>query len=351
MNNKIYEALTYDDVLLVPQYSNIESRSQIHLTTDMGNGLVLQLPVIASPMDTISGKSMSVAMDQAGGMAVIHRYNTVEEQIEMLTSAISSGAGNAGVAVGVTGDYLLRATAAMDAGANFVCVDVAHGHHILVKNAIESLRAELGPCFHIMAGNVATVEGFDALAEWGADSIRCNIGGGSICTTRIQTGHGVPGLHTLFECASSGHAGKVRIIADGGIRTSGDIVKALAAGADAVMVGSMLAGTIESTGELIHEYDATTGKRISKKVYRGMASAEAQNDWRGRTSSLEGVSTIVPFKGAVGDILTKLEGGIRSGLSYSGATNVAELHAKAKFIRQTGAGKVESGAHALTKRE
>tara|TARA_A200000159_G_scaffold161830_1_gene184475 strand:+ start:4703 stop:5755 length:1053 start_codon:yes stop_codon:yes gene_type:complete len=349
MSKKIYEALAYDDVLLVPQYSDIESRSQVHLTTDMGGGLVLELPIIASPMDTISGPAMCTAMDKAGGVAVVHRYNSVEEQADAVSTAVSSGAGNVGAAVGVTGDYLLRATTAMDLGANFVCVDVAHGHHILVKKAIQSLRAELGSSFHIMAGNVATLEGFDALAQWGADSIRCNIGGGSICTTRIQTGHGVPGLHTLFECAASEHAGRVRIIADGGIRTSGDIVKAYAAGADAVMLGSMLAGTRESTGELIHEYNPVTGERESKKAYRGMASAEAQNDWRGRTSSLEGVSTTVTFKGGVGEILARLEGGIRSGLSYSGATNIAELHHKAKFVRQTGAGKIESGAHVMTR--
>ena len=346
-DKRIHEALAYDDVLLVPQYSEIESRSQVSLTTDMGNGLVLNLPVIASPMDTISGPAMCSVLDTAGGVGILHRYNTVEKQVENVRTAIGEKTRNVGVAVGVTGDYLLRALSASDAGANVVCVDVAHGHHTLVEKAIKTLREALGQDFHIMAGNVATLEGFDALADWGADSVRCNIGGGSICTTRIQTGHGVPGLHTLFECASSDNAGRVKIIADGGLRSSGDVVKAYAAGADVVMLGSMLAGTTESCGELIHEYNPVTGKRESKKVYRGMASPEAQNDWRGRTSSLEGISATVPFKGEATAVLSKLEGGIRSGLSYSGAVSIPELHSKARFIRQTPAGKAESGAHVL----
>lgn len=347
-NNKIYEALTYDDVLLVPQYSDIESRSQVSLTTDMGKGFVLGLPIIASPMDTISGAPMCKSLDVAGGAAIIHRYNTIEEQVNIATTAMEKGARTLGAAIGVTGDYIERATALHDAGVRVLCVDVAHGHHILVQTAINRLKETFGSNVHLMAGNVATVEGFDALASWGADSVRCNIGGGSICTTRIQTGHGVPGLHTIFDCASSEYAGTVKIIADGGIRTSGDIVKALAAGADAVMLGSMLSGTSESNGDVIYSYNPATGERETMKAYRGMASAEAQNDWRGRTSSLEGIATTVPFKGDVGPILQKLEGGIRSGLSYSGATTISELHAKAKFLRQTNAGRVESGAHALT---
>lgn len=347
-DTKIYEALTYDDVLLVPQYSEIESRSQISLATDMGKGFVLGLPIIASPMDTISEAPMCRALDIAGGTAIVHRYNTIDEQVEIVEEAFEKGTRTLGAAIGVTGDYLERAIALHDAGVRVLCVDVAHGHHILVQTAVNRLKETFGSNVHLMAGNVATVEGFDALASWGVDSIRCNIGGGSICTTRIQTGHGVPGLHTLFDCASSEYAGKVKIIADGGIRTSGDIVKALAAGADAVMLGSMLSGTTESCGNVIYTYNPRTGERDMVKSYRGMASAEAQRDWRGRTSSLEGIATTVPFKGDVGPILRSLEGGIRSGLSYSGAANVAELHAKAKFIRQTNAGKMESGAHVLT---
>ena len=189
-----------------------------------------------------------------------------------------------------------------------------------------------------MAGNVATLEGINDLADWGADSVRCNIGGGSICSTRIQTGHGVPGLHTIIECARTDR--DVAIIADGGIRNSGDAVKALAAGADAVMCGSLFAGTDETPGKIHEESDGTRWK-----VYRGMASKEAQVSWRGRYSSYEGVSAMVPYRGSAGSIIEDLERGIRSGLSYSGARSLSEFSSKAQFIRQTAAGQQESAAH------
>jgi IMP dehydrogenase len=210
-----------------------------------------------------------------------------------------------------------------------------------MERAIKSIRELLNDSVHIMAGNVATLEAFNDLADWGADSIRCNIGGGSICSTRIQTGHGMPGLQTLFECAKTDRSTK--IIADGGIRTSGDIVKALAAGADFVMLGSMLAGADESPGEKI-----ITLKGVQKE-YRGMASKEAQLDWRGKFSSNEGVSTLIPYKGPVEHILEDLKNGITSGLSYSGARTILELQTKAKFIRQTNAGQIEGLTHILRK--
>ena len=177
------------------------------------------------------------------------------------------------------------------------------------------------------------------MVDWGADSVRCNIGGGSICSTRIQTGHGVPGLHTIINCARSDR--NAPIIADGGIRNSGDIVKALAAGADFVMLGSLLAGTDEAPGDVI------STRKGKVKAYRGMASKDAQVEWRGRTSSLEGIATTVPYKGPVADILDDLERGIRSGFSYSGARNLQELQQKAKFIRQTRSGQLESSTHIL----
>jgi IMP dehydrogenase len=294
-------------------------------------------------MDTVTEWGMCRVMDEQGGIGIIHRYNTPEQQTAQVARAIENGSKNVGAAVGVTGDYLDRAISLVGEGVKVVCVDVAHGHHSLMETAIKSLRDSLDDDVHIMAGNVATLEGFNALASWGADSVRCNIGGGSICTTRLQTGHGVPGLHTIFECASSEYAGEVKIIADGGIRNSGDIVKALAAGADFVMLGSLLAGTTEAPGELIQNFGNNHGD--SRKVYRGMASADAQQEWRGRTSSLEGIATTIPFKGRADETLNMLEGGIRSGLSYSGARTIAELHRKAVFIRQTDAGRTESDAH------
>ena len=328
--------ITYDDVLLVPQYSDIISRKEVNLTTDFGKGIELSLPIIASPMDTVSEADMAGNLNELGGLSIIHRYNTVEEQSAMIASLGKKVL--VGAAVGVLDDYMDRSRAAIEAGAKVICIDVAHGHHVLVKRAIQSIRELVGDDIHIMAGNVATLEGFNDLADWGADSIRCNIGGGSICTTRIQTGHGVPGLETILQCAKSDRDAK--IIADGGIKNSGDIVKAFAAGADAVMLGSLLAGTDCSPGTI---FKTETGEL--RKTYRGMASADAQRDWRGRVSSCEGISSSVPYRGKLADVIKELDRGIRSGLSYSGARSVRELQAKAQWMQQSNAGATESSAH------
>ena len=220
-------------------------------------------------------------------------------------------------------------------------MDVAHGHHILVKSAIEKLR-NLFPTIHLMAGNIATPEAFKDLESWGVDSIKVGIGGGSICSTRLQTGHGIPTFQSIMDCKMCSPDSKVKLIADGGIKNSGDIVKALAAGADFVMLGSILAGTEETPGEIFHTEDGTT------KIYRGMASKEAQRNWKGDYSSNEGISTTIPYKGPVHKILKDLEKGITSGFSYSGAKNVKDLQIKARFIRQTNASCLESGTHILT---
>jgi IMP dehydrogenase len=210
-----------------------------------------------------------------------------------------------------------------------------------MQKAIRDVRTVVGTGIHIMAGNVATKDGYEDLSRWGADSVRCNVGGGSICSTRIQAGSGYPGLQTLFDCSSSDFSGRVPIIADGGIRNSGDIVKALAAGADFVMLGSLLSGTEETPSDTIEVGGET------RKVYRGMASREAQLAWRGKTSSLEGVATTVAHKGSVEHILSDLERGIRSGLSYSGARTIEDFQTVAEFVRQTRAGTVESGTHIM----
>lgn len=292
------ELLSYDDVLLLPRYSDIRSRSEICLSADLGNDLTMEMPLIASPMDTISETAMAATLGVLGATAIVHRYNSIEIQsrhISMardLASAHGTHSIQIGAAIGVSDDYIARAITAIESGATFLCVDVAHGHHILMKEALSALRREVGNGTHIMAGNVATLAGINDLADWGADSVRCNIGGGSICSTRIQTGHGIPGLQTIFECAQTDR--DVAIIADGGIRNSGDVVKALAAGADAVMCGSLFSGTDEAPGKVYEESDGTRWK-----AYRGMASKEAQMNWRGRYSSHEGVAARVPYRGSV----------------------------------------------------
>ncbi len=339
---KFKEAVTYDDMLLVPQYSDITSRSEVNISSWLNSKHSLELPILASPMDTVSEVEMSVAMAKAGGLAVIHRYNTIPEQGTLVRhTANNVSTSLTAAAIGVTGDYLERATTVVALGANALCVDVAHGHHVMMKKALQELRKAFGEDIYIIAGNVCTLEGVNDVSDWGANAVRCNIGGGSICSTRIVTGHGLPGLQTIFDCARTDR--DVKIIADGGIKTSGDIVKALAAGADFVMCGSLLAGTQESPGQVVTLPD---GSRM--KEYRGMASKDAQMDWRNKSSTPEGVASYIPYKGSVTDILNDLRGGIKSGLSYTGARTIAQLQHKSEWARQTSAGTIESGTHILT---
>ncbi len=335
---KFEEAVSFDDVLLVPQFSEITSRAEIDISTNLTNNISLNLPVISAPMDTVTESEMVNSMNEFGGLGIIHRYNSLEYQVKIAKESIDSGATNVGAAIGVSGDYIERARALVRAGVNVLCVDVAHGHHSLMRHALKTIRRTLGWDIHIMAGNVATLKAFNELADWGANSIRVGIGGGSICSTRIQTGHGMPTLQSVLDCANSDRT--AGLIADGGMRNSGDVTKALAAGADAVILGSMLAGTAETPGEVLRSASGN-----ATKVYRGMASEEAQKDWRGKASSVEGVATVIPYKGPVKNVLASLERGVRSGFSYSGCSTMIEFQCRSKFIKQTVAGANESKTH------
>jgi len=344
------QALSYDDVLVVPQHSDIKSRQEIDIGITLGVEYDLALPIFSSPMDTVTWVDMAIAIEHAGGLGILHRYCTIEEQVDAYKQCSKSNA-YPGCAIGATGDYKERVRALRSEGCLLFCVDVAHGHHTNVAEVIQFLTSI---DVYIMAGNVATAEGYWFLANAGVDIVRVGIGGGSICSTRIQTGHGMPTLQSLLDIKSSRTTinhwndpepfetrlkpGPV-IIADGGIKTSGDIVKAFAAGADLVMLGSLLAGTDEAPGHKIE-----TGQGVMKE-YRGMASADAQNAWRGYVGSEEGVAALVPYKGSVGNILKSLAKGIRSGLSYSGARTISEFQKKAQLIQQTSAGQFESSTH------
>jgi len=337
---KIRECLSFDDVLLVPKFSMLGSRKDADLWTNFMDGCDLELPIISSPMDTVTGTEMARAMNSSGGMGIVHRYNTIEEQAAMVTELSEAGVGPIAVAIGATGDFFERAKELVSRGAKVLCVDIAHGHHLLLRNALSALKNEFGADVHLMAGNVATLNAFNDVSDWGADSIRVGVGGGSCCSTRITTGHGVPTFQSILDCSESDR--DALIIADGGIKNSGDIVKAYGAGADFVMLGSLLAGTDEAPG------DVTTNVSGEKyKYFRGMASRKAQVEWRGWSSTPEGVSTMIPYKGPVGDILADLRGGIASGVSYSGAFGLKDLRRNVEFIRQTSAGMSESRAHIL----
>ena len=341
----IKDTVCFDDVLLVPRKSDINSREDIELSTSLGRNK-FRFPVVSSPMDTVTESAMALAMFRRGGLGIVHRYNTIQEQCKIIRNisqefenTANTNINNVAAAIGTSSDFKERALSLYECGAKIICIDVAHGHHSLVERSIKSLKDSLGENITIIAGNVATAEGFKDLSDWGADAVRIGIGGGSICSTRIQTGHGVPTLQSVLDCRD---AADCSIIADGGIKTSGDIVKALAAGADMVMLGSMLAGTEETPGDTFQGND---NKRY--KVYRGMASPEAQIAWRGTARSLEGISTTIPYKGEVEKILYKIDRNIRSGLSYTGAKNLKEFRGLAKFIRQSPSGLAESRTHIL----
>lgn len=334
------QAITFDDVLLVPSYNHHESRRVVDTTSvDRLGKLSLSLPVISSNMDTITESTMANFMSSKGGMGALHRFMTIEDNIKDFKNCN----GKVFVSIGCTDAELQRAEALRDAGADYFCVDVAHAHAKYVGKTLKSLRKLLADrC--IMAGNVATYAGADYLASCGADIIKAGIGGGSVCSTRIKTGFGVPMLTCIQDCSRSDRS----IVADGGIKTSGDIVKALAFGADFVMIGGMLAGTSPTPGEFIEKEDGSKVKR-----YRGMASQEAQEAFMGpmhEWKTAEGVATEVAYKDNPDAIIADIIGGLRSGLTYAGADTISELHRKLNYVVVTQAGRIESLPHKLFER-
>lgn len=468
------EGLTFDDVLLVPKYSDITSRSQADLSTKLSRNISLQIPLVSANMDTVTESSMAVTMAREGGIGVIHRFLTVEEQVNEVLKVKRSGSviienpysigpdqtvseainyaiekqvsgllvtdsqfklvgiltdrdlifesnknnlvknvmtkdvvtakpgigieeakeilhknrieklplvddsglikglitskditnrenyPNAtkdkkgrplvGAAVGVKGDFMERTESLLEAGTDVIVVDIAHGHS---DNAIATVRhiKKAFPECELIAGNVATAKGTEDLIAAGVDAVKVGVGSGSICITRVVTGSGVPQLTAVIDCAKIGKKHDIPIISDGGTRTSGDATKALAAGASAVMVGSIMGGTDESPGSVLTK----NGKRF--KVYRGMASLGASLGRRSKEAQsmsmdddlndyvAEGVEAMVPYKGSVTDILKQLTGGIRSGLSYCGAHTITQMQQNAEFIKMSRAGFAESQPH------
>lgn len=467
------EGLTFDDVLLVPKYSDITSRTQTNLSTKLSRNISINIPFVSANMDTVTESSMAVAMARAGGIGIIHRFLTIKEQanevlkvkrsgsvmienpyaihldktvqdainyaeekeisgllvidsnsklvgivtdrdllfetdthlikdvmtkdvvtakpgvsldeakkilhkhrieklpiidesgfikglitskditnIEDYPSASKDKKGRplVGAAVGVKGDFMERTESLLEAGADVLVVDIAHGHSENAINTIRNIKKAFPKC-ELIAGNIATAQGAEDLIKAGVDAVKVGVGSGSICITRVITGSGVPQLTAVFDCAKIGKDYGIPIISDGGTRTSGDATKALAAGASSVMVGSMLGGTDESPGTVLTK----NGKRF--KIYRGMASLGASLGRKSKeTGSIsfdedlndfvaEGVEAMVPYKGTVTDILKQLTGGVRSGLSYCGAHTIPQMQANAEFIKMSGAGFAESQPH------
>ena len=470
---EIKEGLTFDDVLLVPKYSNITTRSQTDLRTKLSKNISLNIPLISANMDTVTESAMAIAMAREGGIGIIHRFLTVEEEVEevlkvkrsasvmierpytispdqsaqdainymrekgvsgllvvkdsklagilthrdvmfesesnklvkdiMTKDVVTAKPGinlveakeilrqnrieklplvddkgqvkglvtskdithnenypNAskdkkgrplvGAAVGVKGDFMERTEALLDADTDVIVVDIAHGHS---ENAISTIRniKKAFPNCELIAGNVATARGAEDLIKAGVDAVKVGVGSGSICITRVITGSGVPQLTAVYDCAQVGKKYDIPIISDGGTRTSGDLTKALAAGASTVMVGSLFGGTDESPGSFVMK----NGKRY--KIYRGMASFYAALGRKSKETGnviinddlndyvAEGVEAMVPYKGTVTDIIKQLSGGVRSGLSYCGAHTIPQMQQNAEFIKMSRAGFAESQPH------
>ncbi len=468
------EGLTFDDVLLVPKYSDITSRAQTDLKTKLSRNIAINIPLISANMDTVTESTMAVIMARQGGIGIIHRFLTVKEEVNEVLKVKRSGsvmienpytigpeqsvtdaieyAKNKGVsgllvvdsdskligiltkrdlmfesnttrlvkdvmtkdvvsaktgitldeakvvlhnnrieklplidetghvkglitskdvtnrenyplaskdkkgrplvgaAVGVKGDFMERTESLLDAGVDIIVVDIAHGHSENAISTIKHIKKAFPNC-ELIAGNVATAKGVEDLIKAGVDAVKVGVGSGSICITRVITGSGVPQLTAVMDCAKVGRENGIPIISDGGTRTSGDVTKALAAGASSVMVGSLLGGTDESPGSVLTK----NGKRF--KVYRGMASLAASLGRKTKETGLstfdddlndyvaEGVEAMVPYKGSVIDILKQLTGGLRSGLSYCGAHSIEEMQKNAEFIKMSGAGFAESQPH------
>lgn len=338
--NELRTGLSYGDVLLVPKRSPVDSRSDIDLSTPLTPTVKLDTPLVSAAMDTVTEADLAVELARSGGLGVLHRFLSPEEQAAEVKQVKATDE-QVGAAVGINEDYVARSAAVIEAGVDALVVDVAHGHLDRTLNAVETLAEEF-PGTDLVAGNVATPAGVEDLAAAGADCVKVGIGPGSHCTTRKVAGAGVPQLTAVDDCATVADDLGVTICADGGIRTSGDAVKALMAGADTVMLGSLFAGTEEAPGAVV-EVEGAQYKRS-----RGMATtaaAEDREDKQNNVSADEGVEALTPYKGSVTTVAEEFCAGIRSGLSYCGGHTISEARDNAEFIRVAHSAKEREGFH------
>ena len=344
----IKEALTFDDVLLIPKYSKILP-SEVITSTALSTNLNLKIPILSSAMDTVTESAMAIAIGNAGGIGVIHRNLNIKSQISEIKK-VKSKKLLVGAAVGAGPLEHKRAEAILKENIDLIVVDTAHGHTKKVAEIIRKIKKLKSKKTTLCAGNIATTEAAKFLIKLGVDIIKVGIGPGSICTTRLVAGIGVPQLSAILAARKGVGRKKVSIIADGGIKFSGDISKALTAGADAVMIGSLFAGTEESPGKIIKK----NGKLF--KSFRGMGSIGAMNKGSAdryfqtkqkETSKYvpEGVEGLVKYKGTVEKIIYQLIGGLKSSMGYLGSKKIINLRNKTKFVKITKAGFYESMVH------
>lgn len=362
------KGITFDDALLLPGYTDF-SRDSISINSKVSRNIKLAIPFVSAPMDTVTEQKLAIALAKLGGIGIIHRNLTVANQAEEVV-AVSSKKLLVGAAVGTSKGFEERVKALVKAGVNLIVLDSAHGFTSYMISAIKLIKKNF-PKIDIMAGNISTYDGARALVAAGADSLRVGMGPGAICTTRIVSGMGVPQITAIIETVRATKKSKIPVIADGGIKFSGDMTKALAAGASACMMGSFFASCAESPGttkELTALEVPSRFKSIIKanptltytfKSYRGMGSIGAMEDgakiksedefhgknYGDKVLVAEGVEGLVPVKGTVKQILDQAMGGIKSGMYYVGAKSIPELQKKARFIQITHASLTESHPH------
>jgi IMP dehydrogenase len=334
--------LTFDDVLLMPTHSEMNSRRAPQLDSKVTKNFTLKTPIISANMDTVTEVEMAVKMAELGGMGILHRFMSPEDQVrqvKLMYERIKPLGLPVAASIGVKEEGMKRADMLADAGVDIFTIDIAHGDSVMMLEVLDYVKKKY-PKIDVIAGNTAMPEGVRRLIEHGADAVKVGIGPGSMCTTRIITGCGVPQLTAVAMCVIEARKHNVPVIADGGIKTSGDIVKAFAAGAQTVMLGSMLSGCLETPGEI----------EGGRKRYRGMASKDAQVSWRGelpKGMAAEGEARWVPCKGSVENIVHELSGGLRSGMTYLNANSIAEINKNARFMEMTASGMIESKPHGL----
>ncbi len=361
MNGKVIkEAYTFDDLLLVPGKSVIVP-AQVDVRTRLTEKIRLNIPIVSAAMDTVTEDRMAIALSTLGGLGFIHKNMPAEVQAQMVqnvkeapvtsedASVDAKGRLIVGAAVGVSANTLERVRALVEAGVDIVTVDSAHGHSQGVIETVKAIRAEFAD-LDIVGGNIVTAQGATDLIYAGASVVKVGVGPGSICTTRVIAGVGVPQLTAVNDVYSVAKQYNVGVIADGGIKLSGDISKALAAGASCVMLGGLLAGSEETPGDVLEVF----GKKVKSYVGMGSLSAMQRGSsdryFQGGVSELaklvpEGIEATVPYKGSISDVIYQMMGGVRSGMGYCGCATIDEMHSKAQFVKITGAGHKESHPH------
>ena len=405
--SKLRECLSYDDVQIIPKYSETTHRKDCDTSTRFTKNTILTIPIVSSPMDTITEYKMAKEMLEWGGVGVIHRFMSVEDQAKMMFKVhsvwdsyfdISVSMGGKDIertadtewaswrkniignsitksdwedlkerfwwfdsmkgdediwkkrplcaAIGITGDYFERAQELVKNGCNVLLIDVAHGHHKLVKEGIRRLKNGLKGTYEIIGGSIATKEAAQDLCDWGVDGIRVGIGNGSLCETRIRTGVGIPQVTTLLDVCSVCDNYDVPVVADGGIRNIGDVCKGFGCGADTIMLGSLLSGTKETPGD-ISKVGLWPNEKLYKK-YRGSASVESKLD-RGEIKNVEGNSKTVPYKGKIKRIIDDIMDGLKSSMSYVGASSLEEYRTLVEFVSVTQSGVREAFPFGLNK--